>query len=344
MKHGTKIIFILVLVTEIFFSCAKKKTSLSENESLENFFKKSEVTIAVTDSGLGGLSVMADAVKRMRESKIFSKVNFIFFNALFSNEGGYNSLKSRTEKIHVFNSALRSLKKNFHPDLILIGCNTLSTLYNDTAFSTETAIPVAGIVDPGVELIAHHLKASPDARVIIFATQTTVSEDTHRKNLMKKGFSSERIILQACPELVNYIERGYESEETEMLILAYVDEALQKIPSAHPLLYVSLNCTHYGYSLKLWEEAFKTYGVEPLAFLNPNSKMTDFLFPSQKLNRFISTEISTLVVSMVEISKDKIDSIGLWLKTTSPQTADALAHYDLRPALFEWEKYVVSER
>lgn len=49
------------------------------------------------DSGLDGLSIMADALERMSETRIFQKVHFVFFNALFSSEGGYNSLKVEGE-------------------------------------------------------------------------------------------------------------------------------------------------------------------------------------------------------------------------------------------------------
>lgn len=335
------ILFSLIL---IFFSCAGKKELPSLQAKLDRFFRKKEVTVVVTDSGLGGLSIVADASERMKKSKIFRDVNFIFFNALFSNKGGYNSLKTREEKIRIFDSALRSLEKNYQPDLIIIGCNTLSILYDYTSFSKETKIPIVGIVESGVEIIAQNLKALPDSRVILFATQTTVSEATHKKKLAKKGFISERIITQACPELVNYIERGYTSDETEMLIFAYVDEALQKVKNLQTPLYVSLNCTHYGYSFDAWKKAFLSLGVKPLSFLNPNSKMIDFLFKPQIQNRFKTTNISVKVVSMVEISEEKINSLGCWLRKVSPQTAEALINYDKRPDLFEWEKYVISER
>jgi glutamate racemase len=217
-------------------------------------------------------------------------------------------------------------------------------LYQDTLFSKETNIPVVGIVEAGAELISQSLRASPDSRIIIFATQTTTSEGTHRKKMKEAGFAPERIVYQACPDLVPYIERGYESDETEMLILAYVDEVLQKVQDTKSPIYVSLNCTHYGYSLELWKEAFQILGTTPKSILNPNSRMLDSLFQSQRLNRFPSTEISTRVVSMVEISQEKKDSIGKWLLKVSFQTAEALSHYDLKPDLFEWQKYVKSKR
>jgi glutamate racemase len=342
MKNRKKPVLVLLLFlllsAQVFYSSPVKIQVSEQQERLDEFFLKNEVTVAVTDSGLGGLSIMADAVERIRESKIFQRVNFVYFNALFSNKGGYNSLKTRKEKVKIFDSALKSLEKNYNPDLILIGCNTLSVIYDDTSFSKETSIPVVGIIEAGVDLIARKLETSPESEVIIFATHTTVSEETHKKKLEEKGINSQRITLQACPELENYIEKDYASDETEMLISAYVAEALHKMKDTPSPLYVSLNCTHFGYSFDLWEEAFRSSKVEPVAFLNPNSKMLDFLFESQERNRFNRTEISIHVVSMVEIGNQKIESIGKRLGETSPQTRDALARYELKPDLFKWKE------
>lgn len=340
MRRKIHPFLILVLLFMNFSSSSGQIPPDSSEKGLENFFKKEKVRIAVTDSGLGGLSIVADISERMKEAKIFTDIHLVFFNALFSSRGGYNSLKTREEKIRVFNSALQSIETKFQPDLILIGCNTLSTLYNDTPYARRTALPVIGILEVGVELIARSLQAVPESQVILFGTQTTISEATHKKRLIQEGFEPERILLQACPELVDYIERGYDSDETEMLISAYVHEALSKFKSTHVPLHVSLNCTHYGYSLDLWKKAFSQAGVQPLSFIDPNTKMVDLLFRGRSRNRFESTNIAIEVVSMIEINRERQDSIGRWLERISPQTAEALRKYRRMEDLFEWKKYL----
>ena len=72
--------------------------------------------------------------------------------------------------------------------------------------------------------------------------------------------------------------------------------------------------------------------------------MIDFLFEPQERNRYDGTEISIRVISMVEIGKEKIESIGKRLGETSPQTSEALSNYELKPNLFKWKEYVISER
>jgi glutamate racemase len=244
------------------------------------------LSFVVTDSGLGGLSIVADAAERLSEHKSFRSVRLVFFNALFSNEGGYNSLRSRSDKIRVFDSALLSLEQRYDPDLVLIGCNTLSVLFPDTDFSRESEVPVEGIVDTGVD------------------------------------------------------ERGYDSDETEMLISAYADEALQSLPDPGAPILVSLNCTHYGYSLGLWRKAFLGHGAQPVAFLDPNTRMLDLLFSAETSGRFKDTNVSVEVVSMVKIDQAQQESIGSFLREVSPTTAEALADYRWDPELFDWEPYV----
>ena len=40
------------------------------------------VRIVVTDSGLGGISVLAELEHRLREAKIYKKAELIFFNSI----------------------------------------------------------------------------------------------------------------------------------------------------------------------------------------------------------------------------------------------------------------------
>ncbi len=338
LKHFIPLLaftFISVLLTA---ACTESQTFARQNQT-HKLFDQNDITIAVVDSGLGGLSITADVLERVKSSKSFQNVHILFYNALFSSEGGYNSLKTREEKLDVVDSALTSLVNDYRPDLILIGCNTLSALFPDTKFSRNTQIPVEGIISAGVDLIARNFKAHPESIVILFATQTTVEEAVHKRGLEEKGFLPDRIQTQACPDLVAYIERGYDSDETEMLIQAYVDEVSDRLPHSQEIL-VSFNCTHYGFSQELWRKAFKNNGLEPLAFLNPNGRMSDFLFPPEQQARYDKIQVSVQVVSMVKLDAKQIESIGRYLEKISPQTAQALRDYEWIPELFEWESFV----
>jgi hypothetical protein len=129
-----------------------------------------------------------------------------------------------------------------------------------------------------------------------------------------------------------------------MLIFAYADEALQKTNGVDFPLYISFNCTHYGYSLDCWRKVFMSLGTEPKDFLNPNSRMIDFLFPPALQDRTKNTQVTAHVVSMVDIKDETISSLGAWLAAVSPQTAEALREYEKRENLFEWTKFVTNKR
>jgi len=338
-----RLIAALILVSACCAPClscrdrhiAARMPEASRTSELDGLFGKKRVTIAITDSGLGGLSIAADAVRRMESERTFEEADIIFYNALFSKEGGYNSLADRREKIRIFDHALSGLEACCHPDAIVIGCNTLSTIYGETDFAKTTRIPVIGIVETGVDLIARNLEAVPRSRAIIFGTRTTIEEGTHVSKLAEAGIPGERIVVQACPDLTEYIERAPDGADTGMLISVYVDEALGKLGKPPGPFFASLNCTHYGYSMKLWEDAFAALGASPLAILNPNEELLNALFPPQLRGRYGKSKVTVRVVSKVEIDRDRLDSIAGSIRNISPKTAEALLGYELKEDLFD---------
>jgi len=307
---------------------------------LRSFFAKPELTIAVTDSGLGGLSIMAETAARLKDARAFKSVNFVFFNALFSNDSGYNSLRSREEKIAVFNAALESLAAKFRPDMILVGCNTLSVITAETPFFKAAKIPVLDIVGPGVDLMLEQLIGHPETTVIIFGTETTIAEGEYQRKLLEWGLPEEHLISQACPELASYIEKDPKGEDTALLIDSFVDEALAKVKDKNAPLLASLNCTHFGYSGDLWTRAFESRGVKSFRILNPNTKMAEAVAPPAGTKKYARTAITAKAVSMVEISREKVEALGPALRRVSPETAEALARYELKPDLFEWKSLI----
>jgi len=333
----------LLSLALLVFGIASAHAATSANDTAEwlpALLEKESITIVVTDSGLGGLSVVADAAVKFQQLAVFKKVNLVFVNALFRDQGGYNSLQSREQKLEVFSSALQSMQDRFAPDIILVACNTLSVLIADTSFAATSTIPVVGIVENGVEQIAEQLRQNPAGRNIIFATQTTVDEGTHRNQLLGMGIGDEQIVTQSCPQLTLYIEQGYDDSYTEMLIDAYVDEALSQMGETTGPLSVSFNCTHYGYSMEFWKQAFASRGVEVAAFLNPNTRMVDFLLPTSLQQRYRQSKVKVKIVSMIDIPPDRLDSIGRYLHTVSPLTETALHDFKLYPDLFQWQNLV----
>ncbi len=310
--------------------------SMAEDR-LADLAQQESLNLVITDSGMGGLSVVADIAQRATESKSFREVNIYFVNALFRPRAGYNSLQTREEKIDFFNNALKAMKKRYEPDAILVACNTLSVLLPDCDAATSSSIPVEGIVEAGVDMIVEELAKNPAATALLFATQTTAQEGSHRDALLERGVPEERFVVQACPELTWYIEQDPEGFDTELMISSYVSEALEKRENTSGPVALSFNCTHFCYSLPLWEQELSNQNVELSSTLNPNLRMGDALFPEKTAGRFDSTTVNIRTISMVEISQVTIDALSPVLSRTSTKTAESLRNWELVPDLFEWE-------
>lgn len=327
--------FIMAIALLAAVSCSKQ---IKNRETMidDLLSKKQDVTILVTDSGLGGLSVAAELAARLPESGVFRQARIVFYNALFD-KTGYNGLDSEAEKVRIFNAVLKAMNKKYRPDILLIACNTLSVLYDLTAFSRQAPFPTVGIVETGVDLISRQFEKTPEATVIIFGTKTTIESEAHKKALMARDIPAERIVGQACHKLAGAIERGVDSEETVGYIHQFVREALTQVKDTDHLIFGSFNCTHYGYARKQFAEAFAEAGLPNIILLDPNPQMIDFLFRPSSLRKYPKTEVTVKVVSKLEITDQVKASLSPLLRTISPGTADALQNYTFDPNLFKVE-------
>lgn len=328
MKHFKTGLLILLPLMLLFLAPALHGSGATD----DSIGDKEEITIVITDSGLGGLAVMEDIASRISRTGQYKKVNLFFVNALFEAGRGYNALPHRAQKIEIFNKVLFGIEKHYDPDMILIACNTLSVLYRDTPFEQQSLAPVVGIVESGVSMIEKALVKDTSAVVIITGTETTISESNHKQALLDAGITANRIVTQACPQLQSYIEQDPMGEDTEMLIAFYMEEAISQVPENHGPVYLSLNCTHFGYADPLWRKSFEFAGCELAGILNPNLVMADFILKEKPDSPFPQTEIKLKVVSKVEILNK--DSMVRLFNDSSPELSNALNNYDIVRDLF----------
>jgi len=295
---------------------------------------RSDVTIVVTDSGLGGLSVTADLAARLPASGIVRSARIVFVNAEPDARFGYNDMKSETDKARIFDAALSAMETRYRPDLLLIACNTLSVVYPGTSHARTGGTETVGIVSLGADLIGRELDETPDATAVIFATKTTIESGAHKKLLVGKGVPAGHVVGEACPRLAGAIERGASSDETVAYVRKFVAEAVERLQDKEGPVVASLNCTHYGYVRSLWEEAFASLGRPGVRVLDPNPLMTDLVLKEGGPKRFPETKVTVEVVSKAPIGPETRTNLGTLLRRVSPLTADALAHYRHDPELF----------
>ncbi len=333
MKKTVSKGLVLVAAGLVLASCSKPP--LSREAMIEDVLaNRPDVTILVTDSGLGGLSVAADVAARLPEGGIFRSARIVFYNALF-HANGYNSLDTEEEKAEIFDQVLSAMTRRYHPDLLLIACNTLSVVYENTRFAKRPRFPVVGIVETGVDLIARQFDKTPGATAVILGTKTTVESEAHKNLLVERGYPAEQIVGQACHRLAGAIERGIDTEETLGYIRQFVGEAVEKLGGSAGSIFGSFNCTHYGYTRRQFAEAFAAAGYPDIELLDPNPLMADFMFRPPYLHRYPGTDVTVEVVSRLEITPEKKAAIGPLLRAVSPATANAFESYLFDPKLFK---------
>lgn len=290
--------------------------------------------ILITDSGVGGLSVVAYAERFVRQHGWSEPVRLTFANAAPENDYGYNSMKSREEKLETFDRFLRNVTERFAPDSIYVACNTLSVLLPETPHYAAAAIPVKGIVETGASLLLHALEADPESVAMIFGTQTTIETGAYPRILQQHGVDASRIVSQACPGLADTISEDREGSKTRGEIREWVAAAIAKSSRSAAPVIAYLACTHYGYRRELFADAFAEAGILATV-VNPNERAVDDIFPTtgdRKGGEHREAEVA--FVTRYAIPPVTIEALTFFLDEISPRTVAAMRSFVHLPDLF----------
>lgn len=180
------------------------------------------------DSGVGGISVLKEAVK------LLPKENFIYFGD--SLNAPYGIKKVDEVKELTFNAVDFLLSKGVKA--VVVACNTATSAAIDDLRNTYTDIPIIGIepaLKPAVEL-------ERKGKIIIMATPMTLSE-TKFSNLMKSYGERAEIVPLPCAGLVELIENGITEGEA---LNTYLRNKLKPFLTDH-ISSIVLGCTHYPF-------------------------------------------------------------------------------------------------
>jgi glutamate racemase len=283
--------------------------------------------ILITDSGVGGLSVVAYAERFVRTQGFREPVRLTFANAAPANDYGYNSMPSREVKLETFDRFLRNVTERFAPDLIYIACNTLSVLLPDTPYVAGAKIPVKGIVETGASLLIEELEADPNSVAIVFGTQTTIDAGAYPRLLIEAGIDPSRIVSQACPGLADTISEDREGTKTAAEIRGWVGKAIDKMQSPDAPVVACLACTHYGYRKDLFADALGDAKV-----INPNESAVDDLFGTESSGPHHDVEVE--FVTRYAIPAATVETLTWFLNDISPKTVAAMRNFVHLPDLF----------
>jgi glutamate racemase len=207
-------------------------------------------TIAVFDSGFGGLTVLRALLPLIPEAR------FLYLGD--TARLPYGAKSQQTIARYALSSAAFLLSQG--AEMLVVACNTASALALDE-LKAALPIPVIGVIEPGVAAAgmatspgalarkARHPErsekplylSSPEAAtVLVLATTATVQSHAYLQACNAAGLHA---CEKACPLLVPLVEEGWTDHPvTAEVLRIYLTEALADAPNARTLV---LGCTHY---------------------------------------------------------------------------------------------------
>ncbi len=197
--------------------------------------KQVELPIGFMDSGLGGLSVLSEAIKEMPGE------DFLYFGDSANAPYGVRpreEIRALTYKV-VETLLERGIKG------LAVACNTATGAAVRSLRSDYPGLPIVGIepaIKPAVEM-------NRGGRIIVLATPMTIAQEKYRA-LVERFKGDADLISVPCPGLMEFVEEGdlNGSELNE-----YFNEHLTPFLTDDTETIV-LGCTHYPFIRKQLEE------------------------------------------------------------------------------------------
>jgi len=184
--------------------------------------------IGFFDSGVGGISVLKEAVK------LLPNEDYIYFGDSRNAPYGIKSIDE--VKYLTFNAINFLLSKNVKA--VVVACNTATSAAIEELRKQFNNMPIIGI-EPALKPAVEYKK---NGKIIIMATPMTLSERKF-SSLMRKYEKESEIQPLPCPGLVELIESGItEGEEIESYLKEKLAPYLETGVAA-----VVLGCTHYPF-------------------------------------------------------------------------------------------------
>ncbi len=160
------------------------------------FRDKTKQLVAFFDSGVGGLTAVAEF------AKLTSGVDVVYFADTFNMPYGNKSAKD-IERLAI--SGL-SFLSSFNPDLIVVACGTVSSVlnYNKKDLSQIINAPIIFVIEPSCTAVYDFSK---NKRIGVMATSATVNTASYTKALLKIN-PAIKVFEEPCPELALLIENN----------------------------------------------------------------------------------------------------------------------------------------
>jgi len=182
--------------------------------------------IGVFDSGIGGLTVVAEIMRQLPNEGI------VYFGDTARLPYGPKSEETVTRfAIQDTNLLLRHGVK-----MVVVACNTASSMARE-ALRSEFDVPIVGVIRPGALAAVSSTLAG---KIGVIGTEGTIGSHAYEREIRRLDREAE-VIEKSCPLFVPLAEEGWTDREVTLVI---AHEYLTPLRDAGVDVVV-LGCTHY---------------------------------------------------------------------------------------------------
>lgn len=181
--------------------------------------------IGIFDSGLGGLTVLADIRRALPRADLFY---------IGDSANAPYGIKTQSQIIRLSEQVTDRLIEA-GTEIIVIACNT-ATSAAERALRTKYSLPIVGI-EPALKSATEQIRSG---KIVVLATKYTISHSRYL-NLIKHVTKGEQIISLAAPRLVELVELG-KTDGVE--VESHLKELVGEISDVKGVI---LGCTHFSH-------------------------------------------------------------------------------------------------
>ncbi|MGX7058657.1 glutamate racemase [Vagococcus humatus] len=182
--------------------------------------------IGFIDSGVGGLTVVKEALKQLPNERVF-----------YLGDTARCPYGPRPkEQVIKFTWEMTNFLLDKQIKMLVIACNTATAVALED-IKRKLDIPVVGVILPGSRAA---LKATDNQKIGIIGTQGTIKSEAYHEAIRKKSPQTELVAL-ACPKFVPIVESNQYRSAVAKKVIA---ETLKPIKEQQVDTLV-LGCTHY---------------------------------------------------------------------------------------------------
>jgi glutamate racemase len=203
----------------------------------EKIIKKTS-PIGVFDSGIGGLTVLKQLIR------ILPYENYVYFGD--TARVPYGNKSETTVKQYSEECTNFLLSKNVK--LIVIACNTVSSVALQTVIKEAGNIPVIGMIVPAATAA---VRATINGNIGVIGTRATIQSGAYSQTIKELANDKNvNVFSQECPLFVPLVEEGLIHHPATKMI---ADEYLNNLINENIDTLV-LGCTHYPMLAQLIRE------------------------------------------------------------------------------------------